>query len=172
MTGRRIGAVVLAASAMAVGLAATGGAQGQPQGERTIVLYEKEDGGAFHYVDVKPFARVGEEGPRRISPGDAVIIRTAQYSNAARTTRAGTPYAHCTAMNASRRFDRVRFHCEGEMVFGDGQIVFEGLWNTSRETFSFAATGGTDAYEGARGQLTIDETDCGGKSTIHLLATG
>ncbi len=171
MRRRRFGAVALAAGAMALALTATGGAQGPPQGERTIVLHEKEDAGAFHYVDAKPFTRVGRQGPRRISAGDGLILRIPEYSNAARTTRAATLYAHCTAMNSSRRFERVRFHCEGAVVFGNGQIVFEGTSDPGADPFSFAATGGTGAYEGARGQLTIDENREGGTLTIHLLAT-
>ncbi len=173
MRRRRIGAVVLATGAMALGLAATGGAQDQAQGERTIVLYQKEEGDSFRYVDAKPFTRVGREGPRRVSAGDGAIFRIPEYSNAARTIRAGTVYAHCTAMNSSRRFHRVRFHCQGEMVFRDGQVVFEGLaQNLTGATDSFAVTGGTGAYEGARGQVTVeDERQGGGTATIHLLET-
>ena len=171
MTRRRIAAVVLAAGAMALGLTASGGAQGPTQGERTIVLYEKEEGGSFRFVDVKPFTRLGREGPRRTSAGDGAILREPQYSNEARTTRAGTLYVHCTAMNSSRRFTRLRFHCQGDIVLRDGQLVFEGLWATRREPFTFPVTGGSGNYEGARGQLTVDEGRNGATLTIHLLAS-
>lgn len=171
MRRRQIGAMVLAAGAMALGLTATGGAQGQAQGERTIVLYGNQEHGSFRYVDAKPFTRVGR-GPQRVSAGDGVILRIPEYSNAARTIRAGTAYAHCTAMNSSRRFHRARFHCQGEIVFRDGQVVIEGFAQNLTANTRVAVTGGTGAYEGARGQVTLGQSQGGGTVTIHLLEAG
>jgi hypothetical protein len=130
-------------------------------------LYEREQGGSFRFVDVKPLTRVGSEGPRRVSAGDGVILRIPEYSNTARTTRAGTLYAHCTALNGNRRFDRVRFDCQGAMVFGDGQVVLAGVTSLSGNV-NVAVTGGTGAYEGAHGQMTVNESQS--TVTIHLLA--
>ncbi len=103
--------------------------------------------------------------------------------------RVGTLRAECTATNGSpsmrttrgrladdrpaRSFQRVTSQCDAVYSFGDGIITSTGLFRARKgdESFTFAVTGGTGAYEGARGQTTIFAPECGTtRHTIHLLA--
>lgn len=176
--------ILLSAVVAAVGIglvaAATGGAQGQGQGQgqgqaqgRTIVTYEKADGETFRFVDAKPFTRLTRGEPRKISAGDGFIIGNPLFSDAATTQRVGNLIGHCLATNGSRRFDRVTFMCDGVASLADGTVAFTGLFRATEgaSTIVFAVTGGTRAYEGASGQITIDDPAQGpSKDTVHLVA--
>jgi len=172
--------IVLAAVMAAVGIglvAATGSAQnpgqGQGQGQgRTIVLYEKDEAGSFRFVDAKPFTRVSRRGPRKISVGDALVLGIPLFSDAAATQRAGRLRVHCLAMNASRRFDRVSYMCDGIYTLQGGTLAVSALVRVPEgaATFRLAVVGGTGAYEGANGQVTIEDPERGNsKDTIHLV---
>ncbi len=172
--------IVLAAvvAAVGVGLVATTGSaqnpgQGQGQGQgRTIVLYEQDEAGTFRFVDAKPFTRVSRRGPRKISVGDAVVLGIPLFSDAAATQRAGRLRVHCLAMNASRRFDRVSYMCDGIYTLQGGTLAVSALVRVTEgaATFQLAVVGGTGAYEGANGQVTIEDAERGNsKDTIHLV---
>lgn len=167
------------ALALAAGLAVTvaSGAQGQGQGgppaqERTIVLYEQDKGSTFRFVDAKPFTRSTKEGPKRISAGDGLVIGSPLTTDMAHTQPAGRLRVHCVAMNRSRRFDRVTFLCDGAYKLQDGTIAISGLFKPTQgpQLIKVAVVGGTDAYEGARGSVTIDDSNPEqSKDIIHLL---
>ena len=162
--------------AVAVGLlvAATGGAQnpGQGQGQgRSFVTYEKATGGSFRFVDAKPFTRMTDQGPRRVSAGDAFIVRSTTYSDPATTQKVGTFRVHCLATNGARRFDRVTFMCNGVDSYADGTVAFRGVFRpTEPATIVIAVLGGTGAYEGASGQIiSEDPVEGPTKNTVHLV---
>ena len=145
--------------------------QGQGPG-RTIVLYEKEEGGSFRFVDAKPFTRLTRRGPRKTSAGDAVVLGVPLFSDAGTTQRAGRLRARCVAMTASRRFDRVSYMCDGIFKLAGGTIAVSALvkFSEAATTFQLAVVGGTGAYEGANGQVTIEDFEAGGsRDTIHLV---
>jgi len=167
-------------AAVGIGLVATTGSaqnpgqgQGQGQGQgRTIVLYERDEAGSFRFVDAKPFTRVSRRGPRKISVGDALVLGIPLFSDAAATQRAGRLRVHCLAMNASRRFDRVSFMCDGIYTLQGGTLAVSALVRVPEgaATFRLAVVGGTGAYEGANGQVTIEDPERGNsKDTIHLV---
>ena len=173
--------MVLSAFVAAVGIglvaAATGGAQnpgqGQGQGQgRTIVVYEKDEGGSFRFVDAKPFTRLTRSGPRKISVGDAVVLGIPLYSDPGATQRAGRLRVRCLAMTASRRFQRVSFMCHGIFQLAGGTIAVSALvkFSDSTSTFQLAIVGGTGAYEGANGQVTSQDIEGPNNiDTIHLI---
>lgn len=173
---------VIVGGVLAAGLAvtATSGAQGQGQGQggpaaqdRTIVLYEAEKGETFRFVDAKPFTRLSRGEPRRISAGDGLVIGVPLTSDAALTQSAGRLRVHCVAMNGSRRFDRVAFLCDGAYSLKDGTLLVSGLFKPTAgaQQIKIAVVGGTDAYEGARGSVTIEDPERGTSTdTIRLLA--
>jgi hypothetical protein len=173
---RRIVVSVIVA-AVGIGLVATTGSaqnpgQGQGQG-RTIVLFEKEEGGSFRFVDAKPFTRLTRGEPRKISVGDALVLGIPMFADPGATQRAGRLRVHCLAMNASRRFTRVSFLCDGIYKLVGGTIAVSALVRfpeSSTSTFQLAVIGGTGAYEGASGQVTIEDPAEGpSKNTIHLV---
>lgn len=172
MTGHSIIAG-LGAGVLVLGITASVGAQGNGQGaERTITVYEKGSRSTFRYVDAKPFTRFTKRGPRKVSAGDSFIITNRLYADAAATAQAAVLHVQCTAMTTSTRFDRVISRCDGSALFADGQIAFDGVANVSKPSFVFPVVGGTGAYEGARGQLSVAQQPNGDSTdTVHLLAT-
>ena len=171
---RMVLSAVVAAAGFGLVAAPTGRAQnpGQGQGQgRTIVVYEQEEGGSFRFVDARPFTRLTRRGPRKTSVGDAVMLGIPLFSDAGATQRAGRLRVHCVAMTASRRFDRVSFMCDGIFQLAGGTIAVSALvkFSDSSPTFQLAVVGGTGAYEGANGQVTIEDLEDGNsRDTIHL----
>lgn len=162
---------LVAGVAVAGGVTASSSAQGQNERkDQTIVVYEKTGSSTFHYVDAKPFTRIKNGLGRRVSPGDAVTVKNSLFSDAAGKVRVGTLYAHCVAPIGARRFSRARFICNGTARFPDGDLNFEGFDAGGNDSGAFGIGSGTRAYEGARGQLTLEVLDGGlQKDTIHLL---
>jgi hypothetical protein len=105
---------------------------------------------------------VGDEG---FSVGDVNVITEDAYRNG---KKVGTSDLQCTVV----RVDPVKHffagQCLNTTVLPGGQITAQG-YVTSDEIekvpFKQAITGGTGAYEGARGQLTVDEA---GDGPAHL----
>jgi hypothetical protein len=144
-------------------LASTGGAQ-QPD-ERTFTFVESESSAAFG--DVAPRSPGGRE---RFSGGDQKVFTSNVFDEANR--RVGTGDYQCIAVRGARTFARVRFQCSGTVTLRDGSIVLAVGYggNQDDEDVLIAVTGGTGAYEGARGQvsqriLPRDRVE----STVHLL---
>lgn len=160
----------LGAAALAFGITASGGAQGQGN-DRTIVVYEKGDKEINSFVDAKPFSKLSHGFPKVWSPGDEFIIRGPLFSDQAGTTKVARLVGRCENTVKTKRFDRLVFVCDGAAIFPDGQIRFGGVWDVKAgDTFQFAVTGGTGAYEGAAGQITIaNQANDDSTDTIHLL---
>jgi hypothetical protein len=173
MTGR-VGLALAATALAALALSATGGAEGQQNGdgaERTLVLYEKAGTGSSRFVDAKPFTGFRDRSPRKVSAGDGVMFRAPRFSDPAGAAEIAESLGSCIAVNSSTRFDKVRFVCHGALIFSDGTVTLHGTSSTAAKTTTAAVTGGTGGYEGASGQLvTEDLPDGDTKLTLHLLA--
>jgi Allene oxide cyclase len=156
--------VVLTSAAIAV-LASAGGAQGP--GERTFTVTEKDEHVAL--VDLPP--RSPDRRNPRISPGDLDVFTTKLFDASGR--RVGRTDAHCIAVRAGRSFDRARFHCNGTATFRDGTIAVSVAFGDGQaeEDVRLAITGGTGAYEGARGSVSSRHISGGRiENTFHLLS--
>ena len=110
--------------------------------EVTIGLTEKED--EFKFSDVAPAARSEEDvsaGDSFVFSGDVSGERTGRLAGACAVADKGEPTCHAT------------------YTFDDGQITVAGVPDFSQdaETFQLPVTGGSDAYEGASGQVRVRE---------------
>jgi len=138
--------MLIIGAALSVGLiggllATSGGAQQQaPTGTLQLVALHKED--RFNFVDNPP-----KQGMRRPpSPGDIGVLRHKLRNTSG--DRVGSARVVFTSTG------------RGEIVYGvfklgGGLIAFEGLSGLSR-TDTHAITGGTGAYNGAAGTLTVE----------------
>jgi hypothetical protein len=120
-------------------------------------------------VDNPPRSKA-RRGERDISAGDAVVVTEQALDESGR--RVGTAHVHCVATRGSRNPDRATAQCAATLRLRDGDImgafVFRG-----EEPRTVAVTGGTGAYEGARGSITFAEQKIGRRTLdqarIHLL---
>lgn len=136
-----VSAGVLAMAVMAVG--STGPAQGsgaQQAAGSTVRVYSTNT--------EESFADVGSDGP---GLGDMFVFR----SNLARGGhRVGHTGVVCTITSAHHDESQ----CLGSAkINGQGELTIQGLIAGNPKSFSFAITGGTGAYEGAQGTLTVYE---------------
>jgi Allene oxide cyclase len=156
--------VALLASAATALLVSAGGAQ-EP-GERTFKVIEKV--GSVALIDLPPKAH-NRRNPR-ISPGDLDVFTTKLFDESGR--RVGRTDAHCIAVRAGRSFDQARFHCNGTATFRDGTIAVSVAFGDGQteEDAPLAISGGTGAYEGARGSVSSRNISGGRlENTFHLL---
>ena len=108
----------------------------------SLGLTEKED--EFKFSDVAPKAR--SEGD--ISAGDSFV-----FSGDVSGERKGRLAGACGVA------DEGEPTCHATYTFDDSQITVAGVPDFSQqaETFRLPVTGGSDAYEGATGQVTVRE---------------
>lgn len=159
-----LAAMLAAAIVSAVALTPTGGAQ-QPNG-RTFKLIEQDESSAFGDTG----ARSRNRRNPRFSGGDLHVFTSRIFNEA--NARVGRLYAHCVAVRGGRDFTRALFRCGGTFVLRDGTIVVDAAFrgNQDDEDVPLAVTGGTGAYEGARGSVKVrglprDRME----NTVHLL---
>jgi hypothetical protein len=136
----------LVAAALVV---ATSGAQqpGPPTG--TLDLVNRQGESAFKFVDNPPL--------RKESAGDMAILtgRLRGTDGAAQ----GRFQAYFVATK-SRNFERAfRGQASGTFMLPAGDLVVEGVTDDKRAQEPFAIAGGTGAYAGARGVLTVTDTE-------------
>ncbi len=169
-TGRRrvkayaVIGVLAAAFVSAVALTPSGGAQ-QPGG-RTLKLIEQDESSAFADTGAKSRNR---RNPR-FSGGDLHVFTSRVFNEA--NARVGRLYAHCVAVRGGRTFVQALFHCSGTFALRDGTIVVNAAFrgNQDDEEVPLAVTGGTGAYQGARGSVTVRSLPRGRmENTVHLL---
>jgi hypothetical protein len=92
---------------------------------------------------------IGTKGP---SPGDQIIETTVDFQHGQRVDRS---VLNCVDITVTARgFDVL---CHGSLVFGGGQVEFQGETNF-QTPFTVAVTGGSGAYQHAGGQLTVVRT--------------
>jgi hypothetical protein len=106
-----------------------------------------------------------DNGDPGFSVGDSNVITEDAYRDG---KRVGTSDVTCTVMRADPVKHTFAVECLNTTVLPEGQISAQGV-ATSAEIekipFKQAITGGTGAYSGARGELTVDEA---GDGPAHL----
>jgi hypothetical protein len=148
--------VILAAAAGAAAAAAVlaAGGSAQAPGTRTLTFRETDRGSTFGIVDNPPRSRRTRQGsPTRVSAGDTVAISQRLVQGSGPAT--GTIHVSCTATTGrAQRFDRAVFVCHATTTLPDGTIALEAALRFGDQGVTAAVTGGTGAYEGARGTFT------------------
>jgi hypothetical protein len=135
-------ALLLSATALALSVVTLLRDDDPQSREVTLGLTEKED--EFKFSDVAPEARSEEDvsaGDSFVFSGDVSGERKGRLAGACAVADEGEPTCHAT------------------YTFDDGQITVAGVPNFSQEaeTFQLPVTGGSDAYEGASGQVRVRE---------------
>jgi hypothetical protein len=135
-------ALLLGATALALSVAALLRDDDQQPRKMTLGLTEKEDG--FKFSDVAPEAKSEED----VSAGDSFV-----FSGDVSGARKGRLAGACVVA------DEGEPTCHATYTFDDGQITVAGVPDFSQEaeTFQLPVTGGSDAYEGASGQVSVSE---------------
>jgi hypothetical protein len=135
-------ALLLGATALALSVAALLRDDDQQPRKMTLGLTEKEDG--FKFSDVAPEAKSEED----VSAGDSFV-----FSGDVSGARKGRLAGACVVA------DEGEPTCHATYTFDDGQITVAGVPDFSQEaeTFQLPVTGGSDAYEGASGQVRVRE---------------
>jgi hypothetical protein len=152
----------LAAAALAGTVAA---AQGGGTGGQTVLLYEKDAKLKFTQADVPPKSVKGS-----VSAGDAFTIRGPVFDGVARARQVGQVYGLTTALEAAKSFGRGSYLAHVVYVLKGGTMVVDGVFSEAQQTGTFAVTGGTGAYAGARGTYSPRELANGNElETIRLL---
>lgn len=158
-----IGTLVASAGVTAM-LASTGGAQ-QPSGQ-TVKLIEEDESAAFG--DVVPLSR-NTSNPR-FSGGDMHVFTSRMFDEANKPV--GKLYAQCITVRGGRTFEQALFQCSSTLVLRDGTIAVNTAFrgNQRDEDVQSAVTGGTGAYEGARGSISQRNLPGGRmENTVRLL---
>ena len=160
-------ALFAAAAATAVAVLAVLSSAGSAQsGERTIVLNETSKGSIFRFVDQPPRSQQGRNVPPSVSLGDQSVFANPLVDSAKH--RAGRIEAVCTAVKPGS-FERGSiFLCQGVAHLADGDLFLAARFSPKPNVNVHGAlTGGTGAYDGARGSFTSHgepSTD-----TFHIL---
>jgi allene oxide cyclase len=154
--------VTAAAVTIALVLAANG--SGQVSGARTIKLFEAPKGGTFGFVDNAP--KTSRKDPHA-SIGDILAFRNPIFDGS-RKHRLGVSSAQCIATRAGR-IASATYTCSGTFAVNDGTIAVAALQRGEPTTQQLAVTGGTGAYNGARGTIVARMLKSGTEDTITLL---
>jgi hypothetical protein len=145
-------------SAVLAAIVTTSRGNAQEGGVRTITLIGGE--GSFHFIDNPP--RQGEEAPPLA--GDMFVGSQPLFTRAGR--RAGTLDFQCAIVTGG---ERGRTHCSGVYALAGGTIAGQVVFPGDRPVTTIAITGGTGAYEGARGSISTRERGNQSVDTIRLL---
>jgi hypothetical protein len=146
---------LIAAGMVALGLGACGG--DDEQTERTLRFTDRE-GQLSESVDAPP-RTLGQE---EITPGDQIVNTRRLLDGSG--DRAGAVHEVC-AVTEGRNRDATEL-CQGVVELDDGKLSFSKTQKLSGSFPPTAITGGTDAYEGATGMITLAG---GTEIEIHLL---
>jgi hypothetical protein len=149
------GGALAAAIAGTLAITSNGGAQ-TPTPQPTVMHVQRRvtDGG---FIDVKP--------RHRQSPGDAIVESSVLRD--ATGNRLGRAIDHCITID---HHDTLA--CTGVVLLARGTLIFAGRTGMDGKPSTFAVTGGTRAYAGARG--FIDDVPTGentANATLTLLPT-
>jgi hypothetical protein len=155
----------LAAITVATVVAATGSAQ--TTGGRTITLFENIARERSTLVDNAPKSpsKNPESSRFRLSAGDELVNRTPMLDRKG-GARVGASYTHAVVVKG-KHFESASLQANIVLALRDGTITLAGLVGAAQRRL--AVTGGTGAYEGARGSATEKETGSGAELTIQLL---
>jgi hypothetical protein len=156
-------------ASVAITFAATPSGSAQDAGARTITFFQDGSGATTKFIDAAPKSPTPKLISKRFrfSPGD-VLIATAPALDSTGGTRIGTLYSRITIVVGGKLRASI---ASGDSVVNlrDGQIVVAGAARVGDASQPGAVTGGTGAYEGARGSAAATATDQGAETTIRLL---
>lgn len=142
--------VLLTAALLAGGVVVLLSSSGSAQetGPRTLVFTEK---------NAQEFATTASSG--RLSPDDSFVFRARLLANG---KPAGREQGACTviARNATE--------CQATLFFNEGKIFVSGGTVFASRTV-LAVVGGTGAYAGARGTMTVFDRKSGDRLEVALL---
>jgi hypothetical protein len=146
-------ALVVVALALAAALPASSQQQG---GDQT-----------FRVIEVNTEAKFVNVGRPRPNLGDAIAFHSDLRAGGETIGHDG---GTCTIVSvAEPRLPE--FQCVVTLWFDEGQITAQGLVQFDEEPFEVAITGGTGAYEGAAGHITVvPRTERRSRLTISLVA--
>jgi len=154
---KRIAITTAAAAALAAAAISLPTATARPAKPHTFVLVEHD--GGLSAVDHPPGAASDSAPPSR---GDLVIFTK-------RLTAAGKPagalHAVCTVTRPRRSIETAMFQCDATYVLRQGRITAATVGSLSSGKLTLAITGGTGAYDGARGEIVSAD----GKDAVRLV---
>ncbi|MDX6630088.1 MAG: hypothetical protein QOH00_2334 [Gaiellales bacterium] len=134
---------VLGALALSVGSLATASANHGSDKVVRLTFIEKTAGGTFLDFDKSGGPTVGD-----------VFVFQNDLLDPTTNAKVGTAEGHCMVINAQGDSD-----CDASGVLAGGQVRVAGFSPANASTFSLAVTGGTGAYRGVGGQITIESID-------------
>jgi hypothetical protein len=133
---------------------------------RTFVLSELTRSATFRFIDNPP--RSFNNGRGSVSSGDIATVRTPLAD--ASKHRAGTLNAACIVTRAAKTFATAVLQCNLGYELKGGQLAATGAVRGETKSTVLAITGGTGAYEGARGSVTAVDGRTSSEDTFHLLS--
>jgi hypothetical protein len=152
------------AAAATIALVLVAASSGHVSGARTIKLFEAPKGSSFGFVDNAP--KTSRKDPHA-SIGDILAFSNPIF-DASRTHRLGLSSAQCIATRPGR-IASATYTCSGTLALNDGTITIAALQRGEPTTQQVAVTGGTGAYDGARGTIVSRMLKSGTEDTITLL---
>jgi hypothetical protein len=137
-------ALATAATSIVIGSPVNAGKQAEKSGPTGVLQLVQHD----RSVDIDNSRR------RAISAGDEFALRGLLYDQRDQN-RVGRTHGHCVITIANRR--QLSFHCNETYSLANGQIAVQGSLTITRRSDSTVVpiVGGTGAYEGADGSLTV-----------------
>lgn len=145
----RTAGVALAVVAVLAGLAIGAIPASSQPGQRTqIVALDLDKDDRFMEVD---------NNRKGFSAGDQFGF-TSPLLDPDDRSKIGAMKALCTALHVSRENNAATQLCEAEAVFPEGRLTATGSlkFGGNNEGGNFTLTGGTEAYEGAMGTVTVE----------------
>jgi hypothetical protein len=165
-----LAAVTIVVAAAVIAAARSGESAAQQPAGRTVVLFESGQGGSSRFVDNPPRSPVSNpDSPRaRFSIGDQGYW-TSPILDRRGGKRIGRVYGAETVLRGTR-FPKVENVIHAIFKLADGQIVVDAVVDERHpELAQGAITGGTGAYEGARGTFTTKPGSSGNEDSLRLL---
>ena len=142
-------AASFAVATLASGLGAS--SIGASSGVASLRFYERS--GATHVIDNAP---KGKQAGR----GDLVLYANPIFDR--QGTQVGTDHGVCIVLGTGQS------QCDSTLALPKGQIVTHGLQG-AKSGFDLAVIGGTGAYSGARGTMTMRPIKDGGSTLLISL---
>jgi hypothetical protein len=156
--------------AIAIAANATAPSAADPSAARTVTFFEAQGGGTFRFIDQPPPSPVSNsDSPRaRFSTGDQ-----AYWTGVILDRSGGKPIGRVfgaeTVMRGTR-FPNVTNMIHAIFRLNAGAIVVDAVVDENHPArVRGAVTGGTGAYEGARGTFTTSPGARGNADTLRLL---
>jgi hypothetical protein len=159
---KRLAIVLLAAGATVAALALMSASGSAQTPGTTLTLFERDRGSSFGFVDNRPRSKND-----RVSVGDMFAFNSPIFDQA-RTTRLGVLSVQCTVTRPGKEL-RAESVCTGVFRLREGMITLATSIKGDPETVTAAVTGGTGAYNGARGSLTSRSVNGGSEDIVTLI---